>query len=132
LIFGIQKMSVQAFEEDASWKEQNHITKEYRLISTPGQLKQNRLIYESSTNRQHYWNGVLHRVDGPAFEDLTRQQDHEWYLFGMLHRKHGPAIEYNSTKEYEYWRLGVLISSNIASAYGIKEINGDQGFCVVQ
>jgi hypothetical protein len=49
-------------------------------------------------------NGVMHRVDGPAFKGFG---DVAWYLNGELHRENGPAVELaNGTRE---WYLnGVL------------------------
>ena len=36
-------------------------------------------------------NGELHRLDGPAYEDLNGTK--EWHQNGKLHRLDGPAIE---------------------------------------
>ena len=40
-----------------------------------------------------YFNGNLHRVDGPAIE--CSNGDKHWYLNGKLHRVDGPAIEWS-------------------------------------
>ena len=55
--------------------------------------------------KEWYFNGRLHRVDGPAVEypDGTKA----WFLNGRLHRVDGPAVERsNGTKEW--WLNGRL------------------------
>ena len=50
-----------------------------------------------------YWhfNGKIHREDGPAIE--WADGDKLWYLNGQYHREDGPAVEWaNGTK---YWYL---------------------------
>ena len=44
-------------------------------------------------NGTKYWylNGVLHREDGPAIENVDGGK--AWYLNGLLHRGDGPAVE---------------------------------------
>ena len=52
-------------------------------------------------NGDKYWyfNGELHREDGPAFEESDGSK--EWYLNGKLHREDGPACEYSDgSKEW--------------------------------
>jgi hypothetical protein len=49
--------------------------------------------------------GVLHREDGPAVEDVDGTR--EWRRDGLLHREDGPAIERpDGTKEW--WRDGLV------------------------
>jgi hypothetical protein len=48
-------------------------------------------------NKQWYFNGKLHRVNGPASELLDRD---EWYINGKLHRVNGPAIEYHDESSH--------------------------------
>ena len=46
-----------------------------------------------------YLNGKLHRIDGPAFECVNGNK--HWYLNGNVHREDGPAIEYaNGNKQW--------------------------------
>jgi len=46
-----------------------------------------------------YFNGKLHRVDGPAVEYVHGHK--EWWLNGKLHRVDGPAVELDDgTKEW--------------------------------
>ena len=47
------------------------------------------LVYD---NRTEWFNmkGVLHRIDGPAFEGSDG--DKQWWVNGQLHRLDGPAI----------------------------------------
>jgi hypothetical protein len=65
-------------------------------------------------NKEYYWNGQLHREDGPAVEYINGTK--KWYRHGQLHREDSPAIEwggghkhwYLQGKQYaeeEYWRL---------------------------
>lgn len=43
---------------------------------------------------QHYVNGYIHRLDGPAVINSHRQTEF-WFRFGMLHREDGPAMDYS-------------------------------------
>ena len=53
-----------------------------------------------------YQNGLLHRLDGPAFE--LANGDKEWYQNGKLHRLDGPAIEYaDGNKEWYIEGVGI-------------------------
>lgn len=43
--------------------------------------------------------GELHRVDGPAYENIRGYKG--WYINGKLHRVDGPARDWNDgTKEW--------------------------------
>ena len=54
---------------------------------------------DSYGNKFWYLDDKLHRVDGPAIEDVGG--DTFWYLDDKLHRVDGPAIEYtNGGKEW--------------------------------
>lgn len=63
-------------------------------------LKQPRDVWRTSFLRytpglsEWYYNGVLHREDGPAIEDLHGNK--EWYLNGKQHRGDGPALTYSN------------------------------------
>ena len=48
--------------------------------------------YESGT-KEWWFNGVLHREDGPAVEYVNGSK--EWFLNGKCHREDGPAMEYS-------------------------------------
>ena len=49
-------------------------------------------IAEWPDGTKEWWlNGILHRVDGPAWEDTDGSK--QWYRNGKLHRVDGPAIE---------------------------------------
>ena len=45
------------------------------------------VIGAESSFQKYYYNGLLHRNDGPAFID----NDIKWYQHGVLHREDGPA-----------------------------------------
>lgn len=49
-----------------------------------------------------YRNGKRHREDGPAIEYSNGTKI--WYLEGKLHREDGPAIEYTNGAKYWYLR----------------------------
>jgi hypothetical protein len=57
-------------------------------------------IDEYGTKR-YYWNGQLHRADGPAQEWPTHRYK-AWYLYGKFHREDGPARECVDGKEWYY------------------------------
>jgi hypothetical protein len=42
-------------------------------------------------NKRWYWNGRLHRDDGPAVECIDGHK--AWFINGECHRDNGPAIE---------------------------------------
>jgi hypothetical protein len=52
-------------------------------------------------DKEWYFNGLCHRVDGPAVEFVNG--DKWWYLNGKKHRIDGPAIE--SSDGYKAWYL---------------------------
>jgi len=55
-------------------------------------------VYDSG-DKYWYFNGEIHREDGPAVE--RSNGDKEWYKNGVRHREDGPAIEYaNGSKEW--------------------------------
>jgi hypothetical protein len=54
-----------------------------------------------------YFNGKLHREDGPAIEDANG--DKCWYINGQLHRKDGPAVEYEDGYK-AWWINGKLVT----------------------
>ncbi len=50
------------------------------------------IINQDTSNKEWYYNGILHRIDGPAIEYANG--DKEWYFEGKKHRIDGPAVEY--------------------------------------
>lgn len=50
-------------------------------------------VYDNG-DREWRQNGLLHRLDGPAFESANG--DRQWWQNGKLHRLDGPAIEFAS------------------------------------
>jgi len=68
-----------------------------------------------------YWNGSLHREDGPAVEGTDGRK--EWYRNGLLHRDDGPAIE-RENGDKAWYRNGLLHREDgpvIERANGSKE-----------
>jgi hypothetical protein len=51
-----------------------------------------KIITDRSGNKFWYFNGLLHREDGPAIEGYEGSK--AWYLNGKLHRTDGPAVEW--------------------------------------
>jgi hypothetical protein len=50
-------------------------------------------------DKRWYFNGKLHREDGPAIEYANGTR--EWYINDKLHREDGPAIEFaNGTRAW--------------------------------
>lgn len=56
-------------------------------------------------NKEWYQNGEKHRIDGAAIEHVDGTK--KWYLNGKLHRVDGPAIEFSSGEKgwYKGWYL---------------------------
>ena len=52
-------------------------------------------------NKHWYFNGKLHREDGPAVEFSTGSK--HWYINGKKHREDGPAVE--DSNGDKYWFL---------------------------
>ena len=52
-------------------------------------------IWNENYKKEWYINGLLHRVDGPAYEfkSVDGMSMNEWSINGKLHRLDGPAIE---------------------------------------
>jgi hypothetical protein len=50
--------------------------------------------------KEWYFNGKLHRTDGPAFEHADGYK--AWYLNGRPHRTDGPAVEYPNGDKHWY------------------------------
>jgi len=58
----------------------------------------NGLNVDSCGNNCYYFNGFLHREDGPAIERLNGTK--EWFVHGRRHREGNlPAIEYHNGDE---------------------------------
>ena len=58
-----------------------------------------------------YKDGLLHRIDGPAWIDATLRGSEEWYFNGKLHRTDGPAaFSWDGTAEW--WVRGQICFSH--------------------
>lgn len=57
--------------------------------------------YSGATSYSWYFNGRLHRENGPALKIGTM---FAWYINGKLHREDGPAKFYTDAK-YEQWYI---------------------------
>ena len=68
-----------------------------RYISKDGKCS----VVNISGNKRWYFNGKLHREDGPAIEHANG--DKEWYFNGECHREDGPAAEYVNGDKYWYF-----------------------------
>ena len=82
-------------------------------------------VYDDG-RKEWYFNGKLHREDGPAIEDANG--DKFWYLNGELHREDGPAIEW-ANGDKSWWLNDVLHREDgpaVVYADGSKEwyLNG--------
>lgn len=66
-------------------------------------LKKRSKFVNKQGNKYWYFDGLLHREDGPAIECADGRQ--EYWVKGRCHREGGPAIEYiNEYKEsYKAW-----------------------------
>jgi hypothetical protein len=77
-------------------------------------------VFESGF-KEWYWNGKLHREDGPAIEWADGSKS--WYLNGKHHREDGPAYEWaDGTKGW--WLNGKLHREDgpaVECASGYKE-----------
>jgi hypothetical protein len=61
---------------------------------------------ETSDNGKIWYNGGMrHREDGPAFIGSDGEQ--RWYISGLLHRLDGPAVVKPDGTE-EWWKNGVI------------------------
>jgi len=58
------------------------------------------LIKEYKDRKVYFFNGKLHREDGPAFETVDGHK--EWYLNGCRHREDGSAIQWEDGSEGWY------------------------------
>lgn len=67
---------------------------------------------------QWYYNGLLHREDGPAVES---QGCKYWYNQGRRHRIDGPAVEFSNGKK-EWWIDGEQLTEQLFQSY-IEEKN---------
>ena len=75
---------------------------------------------DSDGDTEWYYNGQLHREDGPAVEYSDGYK--AWYIKGERHREDGPALEFvNGTKEY--WINGEeLTEQEFNNRHIIKEM----------
>jgi hypothetical protein len=60
---------------------------------------QYRVVKYTNGDVHYYFNGKLHRENGPAIEG---SQYKVWYKHGKHHREDGPAVIYSSRRK-EYW-----------------------------
>jgi hypothetical protein len=75
------------------------------VVDDSGEVRQQRRDgrhKEKNGNEKWYFNGQLHREDGPAITDFFVS---EWYLKGKKHRVGGPAVEHYSGNK-EWWLNG--------------------------
>jgi uncharacterized protein YutE (UPF0331/DUF86 family) len=85
-------------------------------------------IMDSNTERAWYTDGKLHRLDGPAYENVVG--DEEWRVNGMLHRIGGPAVVYeNRALPNEWWVNGSQVCKGVkdkpkveARKYSLQEL----------
>ena len=61
------------------------------------------LILYPSRDKVWFFNGLLHREDGPAFERADGTKF--WCLNGFFHREDGPAVEW-ANGDKEWWFHG--------------------------
>jgi hypothetical protein len=63
--------------------------------------KKNKYYYKDETTSIYkYRDKILHRIDGPAVEDVDGAK--YWYIDGKLHRTGGPTIEWADGTKYWY------------------------------
>ena len=81
------------------------------------------LVIDREDAKRYYIKGtnILHRDDGPAFEDVNG--DKYWYQYGKFHRIDGPAVEFlcDYKEWYQYGRLHRLDGPAIEHTNGHKE-----------
>jgi len=68
----------------------------------------------------HYENGMLHRLDGPAFysKNQISHKKEKWYKKGEFHREGGPAVIIHAEQIHEeYWVEGVKHRDGGPSVY---------------
>lgn len=52
--------------------------------------------------KEWYFNGQLHRINGPAFIRTDWIDINKWYYYGQIHRINGPAVIINDCKEWYF------------------------------
>jgi len=83
-------------------------------------MKKPELIIDSFGNKCWYFNGKLHREDGPAVEYADGGKS--WWLNGEYHRIDGPAVEWGDGTE-EWYLNGKL---HRIDGPAIEFINGNK------
>ena len=63
-------------------------------------MKSFKSIDNNSTIRYINENGLLHREDGPAYEETSGYR--VWYINGERHREDGPARIWSDGEEWHY------------------------------
>ena len=80
------------------------ITMKYREINVPTD-KGYECVVKPRGGRQYYYNGKLHRLDGPAY--IRANGDGFWYRHGQRHRDGGSAMEWvKDPNQRHYYRNG--------------------------
>lgn len=72
----------------------------------------------NSTSKTWYKNGIMHRDDGPAFENIYGTK--YWVSDGFYHRLDGPA--YINGNHSEYWVDGLKVSEETVKSYMAAKI----------
>lgn len=80
-----------------------------RLYNVMNKFEHTLLILDRNNVKSYYYNGMLHREDGPAEEiDYSENWCKTWYMYGVKHREGGPAI-IDNIHQCEYWyRYGMI------------------------
>lgn len=65
--------------------------------------------YHDGSKKFWYRNGLLHRVDGPAYTSLNVS---EWYQFGEPHRLDGPAVIWENDEKH-WWVNGTQVTKDL-------------------
>jgi hypothetical protein len=71
-------------------------------------MKKNGKIIFADGAECWYFDGLLHREDGPAF--IRSDGSEIWYREGVFHREDGPAIIMTNNYK-EWWLNGIRINS---------------------
>ena len=58
--------------------------------------------YGTPVSKRYYWQGKLHRQDGPAME--WADGDYVWFLNDERHREDGPALNFSASSSRDYYR----------------------------
>jgi len=86
---------------------------------------------DKNGTKRWYFNGKLHRENGPAVEWSNGDRE-DWYLNGKLHREDGPAVEYAdghkrwfiNNEELTESQFNQRINKNLTPSVKVIEIDG--------